>query len=61
MGEYYTGVGDVQFAYDTVTGVFVEGQRINGSAGVYGYLVSINKVVFIMSCINCFKFSLLLI
>ncbi|MFA6007395.1 MAG: hypothetical protein WC784_01985 [Candidatus Shapirobacteria bacterium] len=41
VGEYYTGVGDVQFAFDGESGTFIEGQLITGSAGVYGYLTSI--------------------
>lgn len=41
-GEYYTGVGDVHFNYDNETsGPFVEGERIDGSSGAYGYLVSL--------------------
>ncbi len=41
-GEYYTGVGDVRFAYDSKSGgVFVEGELIAGTAGIYGHLVSL--------------------
>lgn len=41
-GEYYTGVGDIRFAYDTeASGPFTEGERINGTSNAYGYLVSL--------------------
>lgn len=41
-GEYYTGVGDVRFDYDTeASGPFVEGEQINGSGSNYGYLTSL--------------------
>lgn len=41
-GEFYVGVGDIYFAYDTeVSGPFVEGEIINGTGGIYGTLVSL--------------------
>ena len=41
-GEYYTGVGDVRFAYNNeAVGAFVEGELITGTGGAYGYLVSL--------------------
>lgn len=41
-GEYYTGVGDVRFQYDNeATGPFVEGERIDGTSGAFGYVVSL--------------------
>lgn len=41
-GEYYVAVGDIRFNYDTeANGPFTEGERINGTGGVYGYLVSL--------------------
>jgi hypothetical protein len=41
-GEFYTAVGDVRFDYDNeASGPFVEGERINGTSGAYGYLVSL--------------------
>lgn len=41
-GEFYTGVGDIRFAYDTeASGPFVQGERINGTGSNYGYLVSL--------------------
>ena len=41
-GEFYIAVGDYRFNYDTeASGPFVEGERINGSGAVYGYLVSL--------------------
>jgi hypothetical protein len=41
-GEFYTGVGDVRFDYDTeAVANFSQTERINGTGGVYGYLVSL--------------------
>ncbi len=41
-GEFYTAVGDVRFNYDTeAVSNFTEGEQINGTGGVYGYLVSL--------------------
>jgi len=41
-GEYYTGCGDVRFAYNNESvGAFVEGELITGTGGAYGYLVSL--------------------
>ena len=40
-GEYYTGCGDVRFAYNNESGTFVESELITGTGGAYGYLVSL--------------------
>jgi hypothetical protein len=41
-GEYYVAVGDIRFDYDNeAVANFTEGERINGTGGVYGYLVSL--------------------
>lgn len=41
-GEYYTAVGDVRFNYDNeAVANFAEEERVNGTSGVYGYLVSL--------------------
>lgn len=41
-GEFYTAVGDVRFDYDTeAVSNFSQTERINGTGGTYGYLVSL--------------------
>lgn len=41
-GEYYTAVGDARFNYDNeAVSNFTEGERISGTGGTYGYLVSL--------------------
>jgi hypothetical protein len=42
IGEYYTGCGDVRFAYDNeAVGTFVEGELVTGTGETYGHLVSL--------------------
>lgn len=41
-GEYYTGVGDLRLNYDNeASGPFVQGERVDGTSGAYGYIVSL--------------------
>ena len=41
-GEFYTGVGDVRFAFDNeATNSFIENEQITGTEGAKGYSVSI--------------------
>ena len=41
-GEYYIATGDVRFNYDNeAVANFSQGERINGTGGTYGYLVSL--------------------